>query len=179
MISTCSVTLHGLSSTTLLADFMQTFSILITLLPAGGGISSFCFFWMWLLILSHDIYYWEAVNSQFPSILFILVMVFKIHSQYFFSQINHLPSISTHRNNLLPFIILAALLQTFPGNFILPSGKNQNCVPKVNYRLLLWQADVHCFGTYSFPNNSYKKSIWFSWPPHLTTVVMISQKYLA
>lgn len=60
---------------------------------------------------------------------------------FFFSQINHLSSISSHRNHLLPFIILAAPFQTF-FKLIPPSGRNQNCAEMVEW----WQTGVVASG---------------------------------
>lgn len=128
VISTCSVTLHGISPSNLPADFLHAFS----------NFTSFS-------LLQRETLpsvYFECGSSYFPIAergSAHSIPTHPLHTshgfqdtlKYFFFQINHLSSISSHRNHLLPFIILAAPLQTF-FNLILPSGRNQNCAPMVD-----------------------------------------------
>lgn len=127
--------------------FLASFQHLHIFLLAAEGNTSLCFFWMRLLILSHC---WErqwTLNSHLSSSYQLWFS--RCLLKYFFSWINHLASISSHRNHLLPFIILAASLHIF-FNLILPFERNRNCAPMVDWLQIGIVASGHLVVWYLF-----------------------------
>lgn len=83
----------------------------------------------------------EALNTQFPPILFIPVMLFEIPSEVIFSPRLIIYQVSPlHGNHLLSFIILAAPLQT--SLILLLGGIRAVHQWWPDSRLLLWQVDI-------------------------------------
>lgn len=84
----------------------------------------------------------EAAHTQFPPILFILVMVFKIPSSIFFSRLT-IYQVSPHTETI--YYLLSSLLplpKPFSTWFFLLGGIRTAHLWWTDYRLVLWQVDI-------------------------------------
>lgn len=120
--------------------FLASFQQIHIFLPAADGNTSFCLFWMWLLVLSHC---WErqwTPNSHPSSSYQSLLSRYPL--KYFFPRLT-INQVSPHRETI--YYLLSSLLplsKYFSTWFFLLGGIRTVQLWWTDYRLVLWQVDI-------------------------------------